>query len=146
MPNDKGFDVKFFVQVLKGEKEVKYLLFIIQLLRIGQYGGVDFPWFTRSNNFTKNHLLSYFNNDPKLKRFLPDDINPISIKRSYLLNVSYLLIFQILFNVRRDIYNELYMKYKLIKSSRENTKWNGYYINVAGGLNNTIEQYKPVNK
>lgn len=107
---------------------------------------MDFPWFTRSNNFTKNHLLSYFHNDQKLKRFVPDDINLLSIKRSYLLNVSYLLIFQILFNVRRDIYNQLYMKYKMIKGARENTKWNGYYINVAEGLNNTIEQYKPINK
>lgn len=26
MPNDKGFDVKFFIQVLKGEKEVRYLI------------------------------------------------------------------------------------------------------------------------
>ena len=92
MPDDKGFDVKFFIQVLKGEKEVNILKFYFKLLRIGQFGGVEFPWFTKSNHFTKNHILAYFKNDNKLKRYLPDDIRYESIKRSYLLNVSHILI------------------------------------------------------
>ena len=57
-------------------------------MRIGQYGGIDFPYFTKSNHFTKNHLLSYFKNDQQLRSYLPDDIRMDFIKRSYLLNVS----------------------------------------------------------
>ena len=43
LPNDRGFDGKFFVQVLKGEKTVNFLYNILQLLHIGEIGGVDFP-------------------------------------------------------------------------------------------------------
>ena len=134
------------MQVLKGEKDVSLNYIIFQLLRIGQYGGVEFPWFTKSNHFTKNHLLAYFKNDNKLSRFLPDDIKSDCIKRKYLLNVSNILIFQILFNVRRDIYNKLYAEYKLIKNSRDTQNWSGYFVNVANGVGNTIQQYTSIEK
>ena len=88
LPNDRGFDGKFFIQVLKGEKTVCFLYNILQLLHIGEIGGVEFPWFTKTNHFTKNHLLSIFINEPTLRAYLPDDIKLESIKRSYLLNVS----------------------------------------------------------
>lgn len=88
LPNDRRFDGKFFVQILKGEKTVNFLYNILQLLYIGEIGGVDFPWFTKSNHFTKNHLLWIFISEPTLRTYLPDDIKLESIKRSYLLNVS----------------------------------------------------------
>lgn len=40
----------------------------------------------------------------------------------------------------------MYADYKLIKSSRDTEKWNGFYINVAGGVSNTIAQYKSIDK
>lgn len=40
----------------------------------------------------------------------------------------------------------MYADYKLIKSSRETERWNGFYINVAGGVNDTISQYKSVQR
>ena len=132
--------------MLKGEKDVSHGYIILQLLHIGQYGGVDFPWFTKSNHFTKNHLLSYFKNDNKLLRFLPDDIKKDCINRKYLLNVSWIFIFQILFNVRRDIYNKLYAEYKIIKNSRETQNWNGYFVNVANGVSDTIQRYTSVER
>jgi len=55
---------------------------------MGQYDGIDFPYFTKSNHFTKNHLLSYFKNDQQLRSYLPDDIRIDFIKRCYSLNVS----------------------------------------------------------
>lgn len=146
MPTDKGFDTKFFVQVLKGQKNVRLYIYIIQLLRLDQIGGVDFPFFTKTNNLTKNHLLSYFMNDAELRAYLPDDINLNSIKRNYLLNVSFLITFQVLFVVKRNIYNELYAKYKVIKASRDNAKWSGYYVNLATGIGDAIKNYEPVQK
>lgn len=89
MPTDRGFDNKFFIQVLKGQKNVSQYFNFCKLLRLGQIGGVDFPWFTKTNHFTKNHLLSYFKNDPTLLSYLPDDIKLESIKRNYLLNVRF---------------------------------------------------------
>jgi hypothetical protein len=53
---------------------------------------VEFPWFTKTNNFTKNHLLNYFRNDPILKSYLPDDIKLYFIKRNYLINVRFYII------------------------------------------------------
>ena len=51
-----------------------------------------------------------------------------------------------LFIAKREIYNQLYAEYKTIKNSRLTQKWNGYYINVAEGVNNTINEYKPIEK
>lgn len=85
--------------------------------------------------------MSYFKNDQELKKYLSDDIKLDFIKRSYLLNVSIKLIFQVIFAIRRDIYNELYMKYKIIKNSRETEKWNSYYINVTQATSNGISEY-----
>ena len=63
-------------------------------MKIGQIGGTNFPFFTKSNNFTRSHLLSYFKNIPELKSYLPDDVKDQSLVRDYLLNVSlYYLIF-----------------------------------------------------
>ena len=122
LPTDRGFDGKFFIQVLKGEKNVIFLYNLFQLLRIGQIGGVNFPWFTKSKHFTKNHLLSFFVNDLILRTYLPDDIKLESIKRSYLLNVRIFYNFQVLFVVKKNKYNQLYGKYKLIKASRYHVK------------------------
>ena len=57
-------------------------------MKIGQIGGTNFPFFTKSNNFTRSHLLSYFKNIPELHAYLPDDIKEESLVREYLLNVS----------------------------------------------------------
>ena len=51
-----------------------------------------------------------------------------------------------LFIVKKDIYNKLYGEYKIIKASRDNVKWSNYYVNLANGVGNTINQYVPVTK
>ena len=89
LPNDRGFDGKFFVQVLKGEKTVCFLYNILQLLHIGEIGGVEFPWFTKTNHFTKNHLLSIFINEPTLRAYLPDDIKLTCLSRDFLITVKH---------------------------------------------------------
>ncbi len=88
-PTYRGFDSKFFISFIRGEKKVRYIFVIFfKLLKIGQVGGTNFPFFTKSNTFTRSHLLSYFKNLPELKCYLQDDISDQSIIREYLLNVS----------------------------------------------------------
>jgi hypothetical protein len=52
----------------------------------------------------------------------------------------------VLFVARREIYNKLYMDYKIIKNSRETVKWNGYYLNVNQVVSEGINQYNSVDK
>ena len=48
--------------------------------------------------------------------------------------------------VKKDIYNQLYGEYKLIKASRDNVKWNKYYVNLSDGVGNTINQFVSISK
>ena len=96
MPKEKGFDVKFFLGFLRGEKKVRLIFNFLKLLPIGKYGGFNFKYFSRSHNFTKMHLLKYFMESEELKRYIPDDISPINLTREYLLSVSILLLYIIL--------------------------------------------------
>ena len=41
---------------------------------------------------------------------------------------------------KREVYNRLYMEYKLIKNSRETTKWNSYFVNVTSQVALGINQ------
>ena len=58
------------------------------MLKIGQIGGTHIPFFTKSNHFTRSHILSYFKTLPELREYLPEDIKEQSLVREYLLNVS----------------------------------------------------------
>jgi hypothetical protein len=51
-------------------------------------GGFGFGYFTKSNLFTKNHILSYFMDDAELLKFLPSGISPDAIERDLLLSVN----------------------------------------------------------
>ena len=51
-----------------------------------------------------------------------------------------------LYYVRNDIYQELYLQYKKIKVSRYYNKWNQYYVNVPQGVKEQIEKYKPIKR
>ncbi len=54
---------------------------------MGSIGGTEIKFFNKSKNNTKNHILQLFAGDKKLLRYIPDDINPGSIERKYLLSV-----------------------------------------------------------
>ena len=89
-PSFKGFDTKFFISFIRGEKKVSLNLFIGNFclaFKNRASRGTNIPFFTKSNHFTRSHLLSYFNNIPELKEYLPDDIKEQSLVRDYLLNV-----------------------------------------------------------
>ena len=46
----------------------------------------NFRYFSKSHNFTKNHILKYFIENNELKKYIPDDVstNYISFKRKSL--------------------------------------------------------------
>ena len=66
--------------------------------------GYDLPYFSKEKFLTKNHLIQQFTGDNELAKYLPDEINPSTVIRSFL--------FAFLFNVRRQKYLNLYMAYK----------------------------------
>ena len=47
---------------------------------------------------------------------------------------------------KKDLYNKLYSEYKQIKASRDNVKWTKYYMNVAEGVGNTINEFASISK
>ena len=89
--------------------------------------------------------MGYFRSIPELMAYIPEDINEKSLIRDYLLNIILILNnVQVLFYVRPDIYNQLYIDYKKIKASRTYNKWNEYYINVPNGVKDQIDKYSPI--
>lgn len=82
----------------------------------------------------------------RIKKYLPEDIEMEFIKRTYLLNINNFIKLQVLFVARREIYNKLYMDYKIIKHMRETVKWNGNYLNVNQVVSEGINQYNSVDK
>jgi len=46
---------------------------------------------------------------------------------------------------KKDLYNKLYSEYKQIKVSRDNVRWTKYYVNVAKGIGNTINEFASIN-
>ena len=54
---------------------------------IGYGVGFEFNYFTKSQKFTKSHLLEYFSEDEELLKYIPDDIDRKSINRTYLISV-----------------------------------------------------------
>lgn len=69
------------------------------MLPIGYGVGFEFNYFTKTNKFTKNHLLQYFNNDAELLKYIPDDIDKKSINRTYLISVRIWFIIYIGFSM-----------------------------------------------
>ncbi len=60
---------------------------MLKLLKLGQVEGFEIPIFKKSNNNTKEHVLSFFENDEELIKYLPDDIKPKSINKDFLMSV-----------------------------------------------------------
>jgi len=58
-------------------------------LKIGQIEGADIPMFVKSNNNTKAHIVTFFNGDEDLMKYIPDDIKINSITKSYLMSVYF---------------------------------------------------------
>ena len=95
------------------------------------------PYFSKFNVLTKSDITKQFIGDNELQEYIPDNCNPSTVTRSFLLSL--------LFNVKRNKYLNLYDKYKKIKVE-QSTTGKMYEINAnsefANELNNYISAYK----
>ena len=125
LPSSPGFDVNFFLLFLQGKKK---------LLELGQVNGYAFPFFTRTNSFTKDHLLQLFVGDEHLEAYLPTDICLKRIDRNYL--------FSVLAVAAKEKYLQIYSDYKTIINEREGKQWNKYELQVPKDTYDKLKQYQ----
>ena len=59
---------------------------IIELLKFGEIIGHDLPYFTKDKFLSKSHIVSLFANDRELAKYLPDNINLLTVTNSSLLS------------------------------------------------------------
>ena len=114
---------------------------------IGYGVGFEFAYFTKSQKFTKAHLLQYFENDQELLQYIPDDIDKNSINRNYLISVSiYLLNKKVLACTRKEIYLSLYNEYKSIIANKNINKWNNYSMSIKSDMAKKINSFSGTEK
>lgn len=124
MPSTSGFDSKFFIQVLQGQKK---------LLPLGMGCGFSFKYFTGTHKFTKQHLWNYFSGDQKLKSYIPDDVGLDSLKREFL--------FSVLAYERKELYLSLYNEYKEICANSAYNKYEEYGVKLDADMLSKIENF-----
>ena len=126
-PNKVGYDSKYFMQFLKGEKK---------LLTIGRVGGFGFRYFNKDGLLTKDYILNYIKKDEAIKSYLPDDANYKGLDREYLLCL--------LANLNQDVYRELYKLYKQRLAERTYSKYDIYEVAVNATIAKQIASFKSV--
>lgn len=124
MPKAAGFDSKFFIQVLQGQKK---------LIPLGMGCGFSFKYFTGTNKFTKQHLWTYFDGVQQLRAYIPDDVGLDSLKREFL--------FSVLAHVRKEIYLRLYNEYKEICANSAYNKYEEYGVKLDAEMISKIENF-----
>ena len=108
------------------------------MLKLGEVGGYDLPYFSKDKFLTKSHIISQFNNDSELAKYLPDRTNPSTVTRSFLL--------ALLFNVRPQKYSALYNAYKDKKKQASTTNGKIYQISVTQSFLTNIKNYTSTTK
>lgn len=103
------------------------------MLKLGQVGGYDIPYFSKSNILTKSNIIEQFTNDDDLKNYIPDGCNPSTVTRSFLLSL--------LFNVKREKYLFLYNTYKHKKIEQSTTSGKIYEINANSSFASELNKY-----
>lgn len=86
-PDDSCFDGRFFLQILKNKKKVKIII-NIKLLKLSEFGYAQLPYYTKSNNLTKDHIAEVVMGDKEMLDYLPDEVNFKNITREFLLSVN----------------------------------------------------------
>lgn len=135
-PPFSSYNYQFCLQVLQGKKKVNlYLIisFYYQLLKLGEIGGYDLPYFSKDKFLTKNYIISQFTNDIELVKYLPDQVSPSTVTRSFLL--------ALLFNVRKQKYFNIYTAYKDKKKQSSTTGGKLYTVPIAQSFLPHIKNY-----
>ena len=107
-------------------------------MKLGQIGGYDLPYFLKDKLLTKKPIISLFDNDAELAKYLPDKINPSTVTRSFLL--------ALLFNVKKDKYLSLYGSYKKKQKESSTTGSKSYNVSITQSFLPYIENYVPSTK
>lgn len=123
-PSLPGFDSKYFLDFIQGRKK---------LLPLGMMSGFSFSYYTKTRQFTKQHLVTFFQNDLELQSYIPTDIKISSLNREYLLSV--------LAYVRKDTWMDLYNQYKEKLSMANYTKWENYGIDIEPDMKERIKNF-----
>lgn len=123
-PDLPGFDMQYFLQFLSGVKN---------LLPLGSSAGYAFNYFTGAHAFTKAHLWAYFTSDHNLMSYVPDNARLSYLSRDYL--------FAVLANVKKEIYVDLYNRYKEMLAKNVNTKWATYGVQIPPSMAEQIKSF-----
>lgn len=123
-PRLPGFDTKFFLLWLQGRKK---------LIPLGMSNGFSFNYYTKEKKFTKEHLFSFFKEDPGLLQFIPDDISMTSLNRNFL--------FSVLAFARQELYYSLYSDYKKLISASPNEKWQKHGVMLGEEMIQKIDSF-----
>ena len=105
---------------------------------MGQIGGYNIPYFSKSNILTKSHIIEQFNNDNDLKDYIPDECNPTTVTREFLLSL--------LFNIKREKYLALYNAYKRKKIEQSTTSGKIYEIDANSSFASQLNRYITASK
>ena len=79
--------------------------------------------------------------------FVPDDVDPKKLSRSFLLLVSHAFyILQLIAHLDKNLYQELYAIYKMRLSQKRNEKWTQYKIQVEETILENVKNYAAVDR
>ena len=108
------------------------------MLKFGKIDGYELPYFCKEKFLTKNHLIKQFTGDNELANYLPDQINSST--------VTYVFLFALLFNVRREKHLNLYTTYKEKKKKYSTTRVKLYQVEVNNSFISHIKNFCPTAK
>jgi len=108
------------------------------LFELGKTSGYSFAYFTKEKLFTKSHLIQELSQFEEAKKFIPDDINPLSLSRNYL--------FTILETISPQRYVQLYQIYKEKCANKHIEKWSNYQVFLDPVIVQKIKEFKSVEK
>ena len=85
-PKSVGFDVKFFIEFLKGNKKVSYF----RVNCIASWIGSSWWLFFQKLITSLSHTYSkFFQEDEELEKYIPEDINPTTLDIEFLFSVCH---------------------------------------------------------
>lgn len=107
-------------------------------MKLGEVGGYNLPYFSKNNLLTKANIIEQFTNDNELIKYIPNNCNPSTITREFLLSL--------LFNIRREKYLSLYNAYKQKKIEQSTTYGKVYEIGIKSSFANELNNYITTSK
>ena len=102
-------------------------------MKLGQIGGYELPYFSKSKMLTKDHIIQQFIGDEELLQYLPDFVNKATVTREFLL--------ALLFNVTSEKYYYLYSIYKKQKANQSLCNGKIYEVSIKNDYVEKISNF-----